>query len=76
MRHFLVILMLAGAPAAILGAQQAPPSAPPLEIGVVAPNFSMNGATRYGVLAKPVKLSDFKGRTVVLAFFYKARTSG
>jgi peroxiredoxin len=36
----------------------------------------MKGATRYGVLANPVRLSDFKGKTVVLAFFYKARTSG
>ena len=34
------------------------------------------GATRYGVLASPVHLSDFKGKTVVLAFFFKARTSG
>jgi peroxiredoxin len=36
----------------------------------------MKGATRYGVLANPVHLSDFKGKTVVLAFFFKARTSG
>jgi peroxiredoxin len=42
----------------------------------VAPGFAMNGATRYGVLASPVHLSDFKGKTVVLAFFFKARTPG
>jgi len=48
----------------------------PLEVGVTAPDFSMKGATRYGALAKPVHLSDFKGKTVVLAFFYKARTKG
>ncbi len=24
----------------------------------------------------PIHLSDFKGKTVVLAFFYKARTKG
>jgi peroxiredoxin len=42
----------------------------------VAPDFTMKGATRYGVLASPVHLSDFKGKTVVLAFFFKARTSG
>jgi peroxiredoxin len=64
-------LALAGAPAG-LGAQQTSP----LQIGAVAPNFTMKGATRYGVLANPVRLSDFKGKTVVLAFFYKARTSG
>ena len=56
----------------VLAAQQAKP----LEVGAKAPDFSMQGATRYGVLAKPVHLSDFKGKTVVLAFFYKARTKG
>jgi len=55
-----------------LAAQQSKP----LEVGAKAPEFSMKGATRYGVLAKPVHLSDFKGKTVVLAFFYKARTKG
>ena len=60
----------------MLAGQQAPSSAPPLEIGAVAPEFTMSGATRYGVLARPIRLSEFKGKTVVLAFFYKARTSG
>ena len=40
------------------------------------PTSRMKGATRYGVLATPIHLSDFKGKTVVLAFFYKARTRG
>jgi len=75
MRRFFLALSLAGAPA-MLAAQKAPAPAPPLEIGAVAPAFTMNGATRYGVLARPIRLSDFKGKTVVLAFFYKARTSG
>ena len=75
MRHLFLALSLAGAPA-VLAAQQAPASALPLEIGAVAPDFTMKGATRYGVLARPIHLSDFKGKTVVLAFFYKARTSG
>ena len=63
---------------AMLPAQQSPAqtATPPLEIGAVAPQFSLPGATRYGVLADPVRLSDFKGKTVVLAFFFKARTSG
>ena len=56
----------------MLAAQQSRP----LEIGAAAPDFSLPGATRYGVLANPVRLSDFKGKTVVLAFFFKARTSG
>ena len=49
---------------------------PPLEVGAVAPDFALPGATRYGVLRDPVKLSDFKGKTVVLAFFFRARTRG
>jgi peroxiredoxin Q/BCP len=58
-----------------LAAQNAP-AAPPLEVGAVAPDFALPGATRYGPLAEPVHLSDFKGKTVVLAFFYRARTKG
>jgi hypothetical protein len=72
MRPLCLALSLAATPA-VLAAQQ---TTPPLEIGAVAPDFAMNGATRYGVLASPVHLSDFKGKTVVLAFFFKARTSG
>jgi hypothetical protein len=41
-----------------------------------APDFSLPGATRYGLLKTPVRLSDYRGRTVVLAFFYQARTKG
>ena len=48
----------------------------PLEVGVTAPDFSIPGATRHGVLRDPVQLSDFRGKTVVLAFFYRARTPG
>jgi hypothetical protein len=78
MRPLSLALMLALMPV-VLPAQQPPArtaSTPPLEVGAVAPDFSLRGATRYGVLANPVRLSDFKGKTVVLAFFYKARTSG
>ncbi len=42
----------------------------------MAPDFSLNGATRYGLLKTPVRLSDYRGQTVVLAFFYQARTKG
>ena len=53
-----------------------PPPPPPLEIGVDAPDFALAGGTRYGVLRDPVRLSDYKGKTVVLAFFFRARTRG
>lgn len=67
---------------ALLRAQQPtnpPPAAPAIpvpEVGAVAPDFSFRGATRFGVLRDPMKLSDFKGQTVVLWFFIKARTRG
>jgi peroxiredoxin Q/BCP len=57
---------------------QTPPPAPAksLEVGTVAPDFEMQAATRYGELGAPIHLSDFKGKTVVMAFFPKARTRG
>jgi len=66
--------------APVLRAQQpatpAAPSAPPLEVGAVAPDFALPGATRFGLLRNPVRLSDFHGKTVILAFFYRSRTRG
>lgn len=47
-----------------------------LAVGETAPDFALPGATRYGVLQKPVRLSDYRGDTVVLAFFYRVRTPG
>jgi hypothetical protein len=48
----------------------------PLEVGAVAPDFALLGATREGVLPDTVRLSAFAGKTVVLAFFYRVRTPG
>jgi peroxiredoxin len=42
----------------------------------MAPDFTIAGATRYGLLRDSVRLSDFRGQTVVLAFFFQARTKG
>ena len=52
------------------------PAPPAPDVGTMAPDFALSGATRYGVLRDPVHLSDFRGKTVVLAFFYRARTKG
>jgi hypothetical protein len=66
--------------AALLQQPAAPPAPPPgppaLAVGAVAPDFAIPGATRYGTLKNPVRLGDYKGKTVVLAFFFKARTRG
>lgn len=64
-------LALAMAPSACLGQ-----NAEPLQVGDAAPDFEIPGATRHGILEQPVSLSDYRGETVVLAFFYKARTGG
>ena len=75
-RHALIAALLAAVP---LAAQQ--PATTPAEwkapaVGTMAPDFSLPGATRYGLLKDPVTLSAYRGRTVVLAFFFKARTKG
>ena len=57
-----------------LGAQAPLPAAPPA-VGDAAPDFTLPGATAAGP-AGPLRLSDFRGRTVVLAFFFQARTKG
>ena len=64
MRRLSLALTLALMPV-VLPAQQspAPPdTTPALQIGATAPDFSLPGATRYGVLAKPIRLSDFEGQ--------------
>ena len=47
-----------------------------VEVGATAPDFELTGATRHGVLRDPVRLSDYRDETVVLAFFFKVRTRG
>jgi peroxiredoxin Q/BCP len=47
-----------------------------LAVGEMAPDFALPGATRYGTLDAPVTLSDYRGETVVLAFFFRVRTRG
>jgi hypothetical protein len=61
------------APAAATGPA---PGANGPQVGSVAPDFTLPGATRYGRLQNPVKLSDYRGETVVLAFFFQARSKG
>lgn len=70
----LAALALNPAPAA---AQAAPADASSyLAAGAQAPDVPIAGATRWGPLAQPVRLSDFRGKTVILAFFPAARTRG
>jgi hypothetical protein len=71
---FAAVLILAASTAE--AQQPAAAGNPPPEIGSMAPDFALPGATRYGLLRDSVRLSDFRGKTVVLGFFYKARTKG
>jgi peroxiredoxin Q/BCP len=72
-----VLAALAGSANGLAAQQTTPPqTTEPLAVGAMAPEFSLAGATRYGVLAEPINLSDFKGKTVVVAFFPRARTRG
>ncbi|MEJ2204482.1 MAG: redoxin domain-containing protein [Gemmatimonadota bacterium] len=78
MRTLLTSVVLAGAlgtgaPTQV-GAQEADSGL--LAVGEMAPDFALPGATRYGLLTEPVRLSDYRGETVVLAFFFRVRTGG
>lgn len=73
-RSFAVAAALALLPAASVA--QAPDTAAVPKVGMQAPEFSGPASTRYGLLKNPLHLSDLRGKTVVLAFFPKSRTSG
>ena len=78
--HLLALAVVLGA-ASAAGAQQAASptpasSRPELAVGRQAPDFALPGATRFGLLRDPMRLSDLHGKTIVLALFPKARTKG
>jgi peroxiredoxin Q/BCP len=57
--------------ATAMSAQDQTPAGPELKVGDTAPEFALPGSD-----GKVHKLSDYKGRTVVLAWFPKAFTGG
>jgi peroxiredoxin Q/BCP len=73
-------ILVAALAAGVFSAAPPPVSAQghptPLAIGDSAPDFTLPVGTRDGILPLPARLRDFRGQTVVLAFFYKARTGG
>jgi hypothetical protein len=74
-RHFAVVLALCALAGSARAQTPAPANVSP-DVGALAPDFTLSAATRYGVLRDAIKLSDYRGKTVVLAFFFKARTKG
>jgi hypothetical protein len=76
MSSLVLAATLVGPAALAPAAAQEPDTPPPLEVGAVAPDFTLPGATRHGVLQEEINLRDYAGKTVVLAFFFRARTRG
>jgi peroxiredoxin Q/BCP len=64
----------ATAPAAVV--PTAPPPPPEVDIGRIAPDFTMEWADSAGARAKPVSLSELRGKVVVLAFYPADRSTG
>ncbi len=73
LRSYVLAVAVALAFSATLEAQVEPDLLP---VGSMAPDFSLPGVTRYGALRDPVRLSDYRGDVVVIAFFFKVRTRG
>jgi hypothetical protein len=84
MRHGLVTgsLLTAFAGALVIGtagraaAQTTQEGSVLLPVGAMAPDFEVRGATRYGLIDQPIRLSQFRGNTVVLAFYFRVRGGG
>jgi peroxiredoxin Q/BCP len=78
MRRIVPLLALAAVlavgAAGVVSAQEAGSGL--IAVGETAPDFALPGATRYGLIEQPVRLSDYRGETVVLAFFFRVRTGG
>lgn len=77
-RSALVALLVAalGAGVAPNAVAQDVAAAEPLAVGARAPDFTLVGADSGGVLGDSLRLTDFRGHTLVIAFFFRARSSG
>src|SRR4029078_8916776 len=81
MKRVLALPSPAGALTAAPAAAQAPAAAPAPEqhfmpVGSMAPDITLTGATRYGVIQASIKLSEFRGEPVVFAFFCRPGPGG
>jgi hypothetical protein len=67
---------LAAAGLALASPAAAQQASGPLAPGTQAPDFTLVGAMRDGVMSDSLRLTDFRGHTLVIAFFYRAKSSG
>lgn len=70
------VLGLAALLATIVPSVSAQESGTPLSVGTPAPDFALVGASADRVLADSIRPTDFRGQTLVIAFFFRARSSG
>ena len=75
-RCSVALAVLALLPAAMFAQDNGASALPVPRVGDNAPDFSLPVSTREGQGNAPARLRDFRGQTVVLAFFPKARTGG
>lgn len=71
-----VALVVAGLLGAVVPALSAQETGTPLTVGTPAPDFALVGASADGVLGDSIRPTDFRGQTLVIAFFFRARSSG
>ena len=74
--HRLFVAAVAALVLAAPARAQDPAPDPGPKVGDMAPDFTLPAATKDGLTAKPVRLSELRGQVVVLAFFPRARTGG
>ena len=59
MKRFLVALCMTALAGPLAAQTTPPPTSPPLEVGAVAPDFELPGATAHGVLRDNIKLKYY-----------------
>jgi hypothetical protein len=67
---------LAGLLATVVPSLSAQETGTPRPVGTPAPDFALVGASADGVLSDSIRPTDFRGQTLVIAFFFRARSSG
>ena len=75
-RSSILAIAAAGLTLAVAAPVSAQETGDPLPVGTQAPDFALTGATADGILPEAIGPSDFRNQTLVIAFFFRARSSG